>query len=203
MTAIKLCSNSGWDIQTAKFAIGQVVKHRKFPFRGIIYDVDPVFANTEAWWQAIPEFKHRKFPFRGIIYDVDPVFANTEAGNSRRGPAAQGSAFLSPLRRKRGNRICRRCLGAKPHSRYLRQSNSPSARRRNVRARTGRRLQDQDGTPKLNIPCPLPAEPLLLSAEAPPRVIRGHPRDAVINRPLLRLAPSREVIHRRHGEYPP
>lgn len=40
---------------TAKFAIGQVVKHRKFPFRGIVYDVDPVFANTEAWWQAIPE----------------------------------------------------------------------------------------------------------------------------------------------------
>jgi heat shock protein HspQ len=40
---------------TAKFAIGQVVRHRKFPFRGIIYDVDPVFANTEAWWQAIPE----------------------------------------------------------------------------------------------------------------------------------------------------
>mgnify|MGYP002402095933 CR=1 FL=1 len=40
---------------TAKFAIGQVVRHRKFPFRGIVYDVDPVFANTEAWWQAIPE----------------------------------------------------------------------------------------------------------------------------------------------------
>ena len=40
---------------TAKFVIGQVVKHRKFPFRGIIFDVDPVFANTEAWWQAIPE----------------------------------------------------------------------------------------------------------------------------------------------------
>jgi heat shock protein HspQ len=40
---------------TAKFAIGQVVKHRKFPFREIIYDVDPVFANTEAWWQAIPD----------------------------------------------------------------------------------------------------------------------------------------------------
>ena len=39
----------------AKFAIGQVVKHRKYPFRGIIYDVDPVFANTEEWWQSIPE----------------------------------------------------------------------------------------------------------------------------------------------------
>jgi heat shock protein HspQ len=39
----------------AKFAIGQVVRHRKYPFRGIIYDVDPVFANTDEWWLAIPE----------------------------------------------------------------------------------------------------------------------------------------------------
>jgi heat shock protein HspQ len=39
----------------AKFAIGQVVKHRKYPFRGIVYDVDPIFANTEEWWQSIPE----------------------------------------------------------------------------------------------------------------------------------------------------
>ncbi|MDB5594732.1 MAG: DNA-binding protein [Hyphomicrobiales bacterium] len=38
----------------AKFRIGQVVKHRKYPFRGVIYDVDPVFANTEEWWLAIP-----------------------------------------------------------------------------------------------------------------------------------------------------
>ncbi|ACB95812.1 heat shock protein HspQ [Beijerinckia indica] len=41
--------------RTAKFGIGQVVRHRKYPFRGVIYDVDPVFANTEEWWQAIPE----------------------------------------------------------------------------------------------------------------------------------------------------
>ncbi len=39
----------------AKFGIGQVVKHRKYAFRGIVYDVDPEFANTEEWWQAIPE----------------------------------------------------------------------------------------------------------------------------------------------------
>ena len=38
----------------ARFAIGQVVRHRVFPFRGVIFDVDPVFANTEEWWQAIP-----------------------------------------------------------------------------------------------------------------------------------------------------
>jgi heat shock protein HspQ len=39
----------------AKFRIGQVVKHRIHPFRGVIFDVDPVFANTEEWWMSIPE----------------------------------------------------------------------------------------------------------------------------------------------------
>lgn len=39
----------------AKFAIGQVVRHRHFPFRGVVFDVDPEFANTEEWYQAIPE----------------------------------------------------------------------------------------------------------------------------------------------------
>ncbi len=42
-------------LRKAKFGIGQIVKHRKYPFRGIIYDVDPVFANTDEWWLAIPE----------------------------------------------------------------------------------------------------------------------------------------------------
>jgi heat shock protein HspQ len=39
----------------AKFRIGQVVKHRMFPFRGVIFDVDPEFNNTEEWWLSIPE----------------------------------------------------------------------------------------------------------------------------------------------------
>lgn len=39
----------------AKFRIGQVVRHRIHPFRGVVFDVDPEFANTEEWWQAIPE----------------------------------------------------------------------------------------------------------------------------------------------------
>lgn len=42
-------------MREAKFGIGQVVKHRLFPFRGVIIDVDPVFNNTEEWWLAIPE----------------------------------------------------------------------------------------------------------------------------------------------------
>jgi heat shock protein HspQ len=40
--------------KTAKFTIGQVVRHRLFPFRGVIFDVDPQFSNTEEWYQAIP-----------------------------------------------------------------------------------------------------------------------------------------------------
>ena len=41
--------------RVAKFAIGQVVKHRLFPFRGVIFDVDCEFSNTDEWYEAIPE----------------------------------------------------------------------------------------------------------------------------------------------------
>jgi heat shock protein HspQ len=41
--------------RTAKYRIGQVVKHRVFPFRGVIFDIDPTFNNTEEWWLSIPE----------------------------------------------------------------------------------------------------------------------------------------------------
>jgi heat shock protein HspQ len=48
-------------VRHAKFAIGQVVRHRLFPFRGVIFDVDPQFANTEEWYEAIPkEVRPRK-----------------------------------------------------------------------------------------------------------------------------------------------
>jgi heat shock protein HspQ len=42
-------------VRAAKFAIGQVVRHRVYPFRGVIFDVDPVFDNTDDWWLSIPE----------------------------------------------------------------------------------------------------------------------------------------------------
>ena len=45
----------------AKFPIGAVVKHRLFSFRGVVFDIDPVFANTEEWYNAIPaEIRPRK-----------------------------------------------------------------------------------------------------------------------------------------------
>jgi heat shock protein HspQ len=42
-------------ISEARFTIGDVVRHRLFAFRGVIFDVDPVFANSEEWYAAIPE----------------------------------------------------------------------------------------------------------------------------------------------------
>ena len=57
----------------AKFSIGQVVRHRVFPFRGVIFDVDPVFANTEEWWNAIPaDVRPRKDqPFYHLLAEND------------------------------------------------------------------------------------------------------------------------------------
>ena len=39
----------------AKYHIGQVLRHRKHPFRGVVFDVDAIFSNTDAWYDAMPE----------------------------------------------------------------------------------------------------------------------------------------------------
>ncbi|MEH6676944.1 heat shock protein HspQ [Phenylobacterium sp.] len=53
----------------AKYAIGQVVRHRIFPFRGVIFDVDPEFANSEDWWLSIPPDvrPHKDQPFYHLL----------------------------------------------------------------------------------------------------------------------------------------
>src|SRR3954469_15944631 len=43
------------DMPLARFAIGEVVRHRIFDFRGVVFDVDPEFANSDEWYEAIPE----------------------------------------------------------------------------------------------------------------------------------------------------
>lgn len=56
-------------LRVAKFPIGAIVRHRLFPFRGVVFDVDPVFANTEEWWQAIPSEvrPHKDQPFYHLL----------------------------------------------------------------------------------------------------------------------------------------
>ena len=57
----------------AKYAIGQVVRHRVYPFRGVIFDVDPTFSNTEEYWLSIPEhIRPRKDqPFYHLLAEND------------------------------------------------------------------------------------------------------------------------------------
>ncbi len=43
------------DIPRARFGIGDVVRHKIFEFRGVVFDVDPSFANSEEWYESIPE----------------------------------------------------------------------------------------------------------------------------------------------------
>lgn len=42
-------------MRNAKFMLGEVVRHRLFPFRGVVFDIDPEFGNSEEWWLSIPE----------------------------------------------------------------------------------------------------------------------------------------------------
>lgn len=60
-------------VQHAKYQIGEVVHHRLFDFRGVIFDVDPEFANSEDWYQAIPEDirPHRAQPYYHLFAEND------------------------------------------------------------------------------------------------------------------------------------
>ena len=59
----------------AKFSIGEVVKHRHFDFRGVIYDVDFEFNNSEEWYQSIPKnVRPRKDqPFYHLLAENDEI----------------------------------------------------------------------------------------------------------------------------------
>ncbi|MFM1815313.1 MAG: hypothetical protein RLZ98_2008 [Pseudomonadota bacterium] len=60
-------------LRKAKFGVGHVVRHRIYGFRGIVFDIDPVFDNTEEWWLSIPEdVRPRKDqPFYHVLAEND------------------------------------------------------------------------------------------------------------------------------------
>ena len=98
-TTIKKLFDSPSKSRLAQFKIGQVVRHRVFPFRGVVFDIDPVFNNTEEWWQSIPEnVRPRK----------DQPFYHLFAENAR-------------------NRVHRLCVGAEPVARHVGRAGAPSA----------------------------------------------------------------------------
>lgn len=61
------------ELARTRFAIGDVVRHRMFDFRGVIFDIDPVFANSEEWYESIPEGMRpdRNQPFYHLFAETD------------------------------------------------------------------------------------------------------------------------------------
>ena len=116
------------DARFAKFAIGQLVRHRIFPFRGVVFDVDPQFANTEEWWASIPE-------------DVRPD---------------KDQPFYHLLGRERAERLCGLCLRTEPAARRLRPAGGPSPHHLAVRQLQRRPLRPEAARRPLRAAWPNP-----------------------------------------------
>ncbi len=77
----------------AKFAIGDLVRHRLFSFRGVVFDVDPQFANTQEWYESIPEDirPSKDQPFYHLLAenDGDSYVAYVSEGNLLPDPSGE------------------------------------------------------------------------------------------------------------------
>ena len=64
------------ELVEAKFSIGNVVKHKFLNFRGVIFDLDPSFNNTEEWYNSIPkDFRPKKaHPFYHVFAENEEIF---------------------------------------------------------------------------------------------------------------------------------
>lgn len=60
----------------AKYHLGQIVRHRKHPFRGVVFDVDAMFSNTEEWYDSIPEDNRpaKDQPFYHLLAENDQSY---------------------------------------------------------------------------------------------------------------------------------
>ena len=60
----------------ARFGVGDVVRHKMFDFRGVVFDIDPTFANSEDWYEAIPEQirPERDQPFYHLFAESDDAY---------------------------------------------------------------------------------------------------------------------------------
>ena len=59
--------------KSAKYHLGQIVRHKKHPFRGVVFDVDPEFSNTDEWYESIPEDSrpHKEQPYYHLLAEND------------------------------------------------------------------------------------------------------------------------------------
>ena len=63
-------------IAHSKYHLGQIVRHKKHPFRGVVFDVDPTFNNTDEWWLSIPEDSRpkREQPYYHLLAENDQSY---------------------------------------------------------------------------------------------------------------------------------
>ena len=64
------------DMKQAKYHLGQVVRHKKHPFRGVVFDVDAIFSNTDEWYESIPEENRpaKEQPFYHLLAENDQSY---------------------------------------------------------------------------------------------------------------------------------
>ena len=95
---------------TAKFSIGEIVRHRLYPFRGVVVDVDPEFDNTDEWYESIPpEVRpHKEQPFYHLLaenadsYYTAYVSQQNLVGDGENGPVGHHAVWSrGPTRPKR------------------------------------------------------------------------------------------------------
>ena len=101
--------------RSARFAIGDVVRHRLYPFRGVIYDVDPEFNNTQEWYDAIPaELRPAKDqPYYHLLAENDTTTYEAYVSEQNLLVDDSGEPCHHPLvdelfQRQRGGRYARR-----------------------------------------------------------------------------------------------
>lgn len=84
--------------RTAKYCLGQVVRHRKHPFRGVVFDVDPVFSNTEEWYESIPEDVRpdRNQPFYHLFAETEATFYTAYVSEQNLEPDQSGEPVEHP-----------------------------------------------------------------------------------------------------------
>ena len=84
--------------RVAKYSLGQVVRHRNRPFRGVIFDVDPEFANTDEWYESIPEDSRpaKDQPFYHLFAETEATYYVAYVSEQNLVPDASGEPVDHP-----------------------------------------------------------------------------------------------------------
>lgn len=79
-----------------RFRAGQIVRHLKFGYRGVVYSVDPQFALGEDWYEQVARSRPPKdAPWYHVL--VDAAAHTTYVAERHLAPAEDTSQITHPL----------------------------------------------------------------------------------------------------------